>query len=164
RRCALGQLHRCDRQEPRSNGQSDEGIVTISLEGKWSDDGQTEQDSTDTGQYLKPPHFVGGAHQSTGLTSKSFRHRRHALICGAPWRRARLAAENPPPRKRVERPASSSCSQRNVWMSSTSYHSASSVVTSPISAARSQVARATVSVPHAICVNRCRCGRFKPMR
>ena len=92
---------------------------------------------------MKRRHVVGETRQSTELTCDSLWHWLQGLICGAALRKARLAAANPPPRKRVEWPDSSSCSQRKVWMSSTSYHSGSNVVASPISAARSHVLRAT---------------------
>ena len=52
------------------------------------------------------------ARQSTELSGNGPRHWLQRFICGAALRKARLAAANPPPRKRVEWPASSSCSQR----------------------------------------------------
>src|SRR5260370_28415066 len=147
---ALGQVGRCDRQQARLDGQSHEGIVAASLESEGGHQRQTDQNNTDAGQRMKRRHFVGGARQSTELTRNRPWHWLHGLSCGAVLRKARLAGANPPAPKRVEWPASSSCSQRNVSRSSTSYHSGSSVVASPISAARSHVLRATVSVPHAI--------------
>src|SRR6266851_6387282 len=148
--CTLGQVGRYNRQQTCGDGQSDEGIVTGSLEGEGGHQGQGDKDSTDAGQPKQRRRVVGGARQSAELTRNGPRHWFHGFISGAALRKARLAGANPPARKRVEWPASSSCSQRNVLRSSTSYHSGSSVVASPISAARSQVLRATVSVPHAI--------------
>src|ERR1700751_4476315 len=157
-------MRRRNGQQSCDDGQSDEGIVAVILEGKGSYQGQTSQGNTDAGQEIERRHVVRGPRQSTELNCNSARHWLYAFICGPASRKARLAAANPPSRKRVERPASSSCSQRSVLTSSASYHSGRSVVASPISAARSHVVRATVSLPPAICVNSCLCGCFKPLR
>ena len=72
--CALCKVSRYNREQTCEDGQSDESIVTASLEGKGCHQGQSDQDSTDAGQQMKRRHAVGRARQSTELICASPGH------------------------------------------------------------------------------------------
>src|ERR1700748_779414 len=126
---------RCeDREKTGGDRERNEGIVAIGLEGKGRDQSETDDRCANAGQQGEGRRVADEVIQAPGSIQSGRWRRRHGLIPGAPSRKARLAGANPPPRKRVDFPASSSLSQRRVSMSSTSYHSGSKVAASPISA------------------------------